>query len=865
MTSAALNTPKDYALCYHGMDLCVIVLKNEPAEDRKKPAVKWELYQIMRPSKIQLERWFSKNPNYNVAVVTGSVSKIVAFDIDGPTARTRVEQARMKMSTNLKVAFDNTMVTKTGSGGMHIIFRVEEPIDIGGSKLLWTDGEEHSEIKLKGNGGYIVLPPSIHESGNRYEWNGKDPSLITRQELNELTRLLSNQLPRVEYVPQAGNISESGGLRTLNPERMQELLYWLRPYYTPGTRNDIVFYLSGMFRLGGFTQEIARAFITDFCSKSGYSDEDLPKSLDVIDNTYDKPREHVKGKSGLHEVLVTSYADIDNTDEYLKRGEAYARICQILNPPPPHSPPTTATDTTTIAEKQKTKAVMFDDDDDDEISYEQEDDFENSSSEPGILLDNRPGAWLRRQKQADEHLDVNDTLIKEILRLGKYRTFIDTKEIVWENGGVFVKEGEERINTVLEELGSSKIKNARRREIIERIKIMTYTEREKFDKDPLLLNVKNGIVDLRTGERLPHDPDKYPSLTQTPHNYYIPQEMKQRLTSRPKGSQFLCKKIVFEYLCNVLEPQDIILSIEFWGYDLIGDNRFQKALMNTGPPDAGKSTHVDITEAFLGKKNCANKTLKELTINRFAKADLYGKLANTCADISNSRLEDVETFKMLVSGDDTSAEKKRKDPFSFVPRCKIHVSVNTPPLPKNETDEAYYKRWVLQLFAMKKKQFLDKTKTVVINRNLLQEIKDDENELDDLLYLAVQAAGKMLRQGGFSGGARTNDINRIMEEYMRKARPTIAWVENNCVIGAEYEGDKDRLFADFRDYCKKHRLPSINTLIGFARELAGLYHIDPTQRGGRKEKRRNVWKGISLIKDLRPEEQNEILGEPKYE
>jgi hypothetical protein len=225
MTSAALNTPKDYALCYHGMDLCVIVLKNEPAEDRKKPAVKWELYQIMRPSKIQLERWFSKNPNYNVAVVTGSVSKIVAFDIDGPTARTRVEQARMKMSTNLKVAFDNTMVTKTGSGGMHIIFRVEEPIDIGGSKPLWTDGEEHSEIKLKGNGGYIVLPPSIHESGNRYEWNGKDPSLITRQELNELTRLLSNQLPRVEYVPQAGNISESGGLRTLNPERMQELLY----------------------------------------------------------------------------------------------------------------------------------------------------------------------------------------------------------------------------------------------------------------------------------------------------------------------------------------------------------------------------------------------------------------------------------------------------------------------------------------------------------------------------------------------------------------------------------------------------------------------------------------------------------------
>jgi hypothetical protein len=154
----------------------------------------------------------------------------------------------------------------------------------------------------------------------------------------------------------------------------------------------------------------------------------------------------------------------------------------------------------------------------------------------------------------------------------------------------------------------------------------------------------------------------------------------------------------------------------------------------------------------------------------------------------------------------------------------------------------------------------------VINRKLLQEIIDDENELDDLLYLAVQAAGKILRQGGFSGGERTIDINRIMEEYMRKARPAIAWVEDNCVVGSEYEGDKERLFEDFKDYCKKHRLPSINTLIGLAKELAELYHVgDSRAPGRRKEKRPHLWKGICLIKDLRPEDQTEILGEPKYE
>jgi len=853
MTSEGLNTSKDYALCYHDMGFSVFVLQNPDSEGRtieqlkarKKPAVKWELYQIMRPSKIQIERWYSKNKKYNLALVMGGISgNAIGFDVDGTGAQKKMEEIRMKMSTNLRVAFDNTMYVRSGGGGIHIIFRVIDGlIDDISQEELWTDGDEHSQILLQGNGHYLATAPSRHPNNKIYEWNEREPSPLTRKELDELIGLLRPTPVEQQYIPQDRHISEPGEERSLTLEQTQELLNWVKPYYLDGTRDHMIFYLSGMMRKENFSLASAVRFFTLLCNSSGFSDEDLDKSLQVVQNTYAKPINELNGRAGLHKLLVTSYQST-NEIEHTRRADHYSQICQILNPQPflpPHS----------LQEQQR--------------GEEEDDDDDNTYNDDEIILDSSPGAWLRRQKQADKFLDINDILVKEILRRCKYRTFIDTKEIVWENGGVFVKGGEEHIKKVLEDLGGSKIKEARRNEIIQRIKIITYTEREEFDKDPLLRNVKNGIVDLMTGERFPHDPDNYPSLIQIPHNYYTAAEMKEILAMRPKGSQMLCKKVVFEYLCNVLAPQDIILSIEFWGYDLIGDNTFQKALMNTGPPDAGKSTHVDITEAFLGKKNCANKTLKELTVNRFAKADLYGKLANTCADISNSKLDDIETFKMLVSGDDISAEKKRKDPFDFTPRCKLHFSANTPPLPQNETDEAFYKRWVLPNFAMKKKQFLDKTKDVVINRNLVQEIIADENELSDLLYLAVQAAGKILRQGGFSGGARTNDINKIMEEYMRKARPTIAWVEDNCVIGAQYEGDKNRLFTDFRDYCKKHRLPSINTIIGLARELRGLYHIDDSRPGRRKDKRPHLWKGICLIKDLRPEEQTEILGEPKYE
>jgi P4 family phage/plasmid primase-like protien len=862
MTTAALNTPKDYALCYHDMGFSVFVLMNPETgtevqlKDRKRPAVNWELYQIMRSSKIQFDRWFSKNPKYNLALVMGRISgNAVSFDVDGPTASKRVEVQRMKMSSTLREALDNTMMIKTGGGGRQIIFRVEGEggsIDDISQKRIWSDGNPHSEILMQGNEHYIIPEPSIHPNGNKYEWNRKEPQTISRQELDEFIRLVSASPMQSRPQNNLGIPKLQGEVdrRTLTVDNMQALLKWLKPHYEPGTRDYMIFYLSGAMRkTGGFAQEDARRLIAALCEQSEYPDEDLDKSLTVVDNTYRKPLDELNGKSGLYDLIVASHQPKDE-NEYQARLEAYTQICQIINGPPTALYTSSSSNTAeTVSEKQKKKTVEFDDDndDDDEVNYDPEE----------ILLDGSPGAWLRRQKQADEHLDVNDALVKEILRRDKYRTFIDTKEVVWHKDGVFHYGGEERINAVLEELGAAKIKNARRNEIIQRIKIMTYTERDEFDKDPTYVIAKNGVVDLLTGKRLPHDPDKYPSLIQIPHNYYTPAEMRARLATRPVGKRMICRKIVGEYLCNVLEPQDIILSIEYWGYDLIGNNWLQKALMCTGPPDSGKSTHVDITEAFLGKENCANKTLKEITINRFAKAGLYGKMANTCADISNSRLEDIETFKMIVSGDDISAENKGQDPFNFPPRSKLHFSANTPPLPKHETDEAYYKRWILLLFAMKK--------GVVINRNLLKEIKEDENELDDLLYLAVQAAGKLLRQQGFSGGAKTYDIDVIMEEYLKKAKPITAWVDDNCVIGREYEGEKDKVFEDFKEYCKEHRLPYSNSKVSFAQELTEIYHVDNAQRGRRKEKRRNVWVGISLIEDLRPEDQTEILGDDKCE
>jgi Bifunctional DNA primase/polymerase, N-terminal len=153
MTSASLHSPKDYATHYsEELGFSVFVLQNPEkreeegeflVEARKKPAVLWDLYQIMRPSQLQIERWFEKNANYNIAAVTGNVSKIIAIDVDGPTAEKRIEEKILDMSTNLRLTLENTMINRTGSGGKHIIFRMDDHIEIS-QKVLWSNGETHT-------------------------------------------------------------------------------------------------------------------------------------------------------------------------------------------------------------------------------------------------------------------------------------------------------------------------------------------------------------------------------------------------------------------------------------------------------------------------------------------------------------------------------------------------------------------------------------------------------------------------------------------------------------------------------------------------------------------------------------------------
>ncbi len=131
-----------------------------PASERgKRPIVRWQPYQDKPPSKAQVRRWFSRWPKANISVVTGAVSGIVVLDVDPKHGG----DASLAMLEKRHGALPETVESSTGGGGKHIYFA--HPGRETRNRAGFAPG-----LDLRGDGGVIIVPPSIHPSGKPYRW-----------------------------------------------------------------------------------------------------------------------------------------------------------------------------------------------------------------------------------------------------------------------------------------------------------------------------------------------------------------------------------------------------------------------------------------------------------------------------------------------------------------------------------------------------------------------------------------------------------------------------------------------------------------------------------------------------------------------
>lgn len=188
-----------------------------------------------------------------------------------------------------------------------------------------------------------------------------------------------------------------------------------------------------------------------------------------------------------------------------------------------------------------------------------------------------------------------------------------------------------------------------------------------------ILNVRNGMLDLRSGELMPHDP-KYMSSTQLPVDWDPEAQC-------PTYDRWLEDRIPHQH-------EDLEESVSV----MLNPSKVPaKAVFLYGPSRSGKSTFIRLLEAMVGDENVSSVDLGTLSSDRFAGANLYGKMLNSSADLSAQHVEDISVFKMMTGGDTIQANPKYGKQFSFRNRALFAFSANTLPS-VGEASTAYQER-----------------------------------------------------------------------------------------------------------------------------------------------------------------------------
>jgi len=173
---------KDAALEYLEWGLSIIPI----ISGGKKPLIKWEEYQHRHASESEVEEWFDKWPDANIALVTGQISKVAAIDLDSPDARLWARE-------NLSGDHAPVMWQKTTKGS-HLLYRANDTIIPNAVRIA-------PGVDIRGEGGYILIAPSFHPSGEKYVLHSElgDWQDLTAFPLEKLPKPTINEQGKINF------------------------------------------------------------------------------------------------------------------------------------------------------------------------------------------------------------------------------------------------------------------------------------------------------------------------------------------------------------------------------------------------------------------------------------------------------------------------------------------------------------------------------------------------------------------------------------------------------------------------------------------------------------------------------------------
>lgn len=386
--------------------------------------------------------------------------------------------------------------------------------------------------------------------------------------------------------------------------------------------------------------------------------------------------------------------------------------------------------------------------------------------------------------------------------------------LIYENGVYNISGEKEAGRIIMDYMLPNYCVMASIRDCREQWDILVSKDFDDFNRNPYLVNVRNGLLDIRDMSFKEHTPS-YLSTVQLNVEY---------------NPQVDCPQFK-KFLNEVLDCKLIPLVQEIVGYLLTTNTASQKAFVFWRPARTGKSTLLWVVEyLLLGKKNVSNIPWQEIG-DKFKTAELLGKLANVFSDLPSKSIDDTGIFKVVTGEDYLMAEKKNKNPFKFKPFARLVFSCNE--LPRNYVDrtEGFYRRLIIVPFNRQ----IEKSK---IDKALKYKF---QREKEGILNWVLEGLKRLYENNfEFSENELTDGVKK---EYKRENNNVISFVEECCELDGLFSCSRIEIYEAYKEFCVEAGLKALSQ-IKFNKELEGNFNITRSRSG-----KLRLWNGVRIKLD----------------
>lgn len=796
-------------------------------DGKKAPFFKWDKYQIMPPLRSEVRTWFEQRyPACGVALICGKVSgnlellELEGRASDGQSLSQVVEQCALR---GIDWLWDQLLhqgyAEWTPSGGLHLLYRIPEHEIPGNTKLAsryayeheFTDEEKHlfelnparkfvrTKAETRGEGGYVVVAPTggqCHETGEPWTVVGGAIGVIPtitweqRMALHAAVAAALDEMPPPEPAPRREIVPREVGLPLRPGDDFNVRGDWEDPWFTREgwkvshrSANETFWTRPGKERGQGHS------------ASTGYKDG--ADRLYVWSTSAGLPTEQPLNKFFVYAFyhhggdMVAAAKDL-SAQGY---GDRRPRSAE-LEPWTPTGRSLEASDAQLVP------------DDAVDLTAPELTDLGNGRRMNLFAGDRfhyvpKQKKWRQWNGTAWSIDDGMIALRQEINRMND--------ELLMQcraNGDQKLVKHAEKSQSTERTMAAAKMF-----ETVPGIAVSP----DVFDADQTFVNVQNGVLNLSTGELVPHDP-KY-MLTKTLGASYVPD------ATAPRWQQ---------YLNEVLPDADMQDFVQrMAGYTLMG-NPVERALaVLHGPGGTGKSRFIETLNNIFGEYS----TTAAESLFR-SKRDASSGPTNDLHDLRGARMASVTELdsgvrmdealvKRLTGFDRITSRGLYEENQTWMPKCVIWLATNHH-FDTNSDDGAIFDRLKIITFNQK----IEKR-----DPNLLDKLLEERNGILNWILEGLQKYHER-------GLEMPDGVQNALDEYRSEQDNVRQYRDDSVAEGILVEDEaaeveKGLLYQNYVGWCKNNMINRPLGQMRFARRFRTL---------GYEEFKRSkmFWKGVTI-------------------